>query len=86
MEGAEVVMWLLMRGALSKKVRKLHQTYYLPSMTPICSVIFENDSDDPVDETHEAFRKRMPSDDGPKIEVYPYTIERSVGIPNRQFP
>ena len=49
MEGAEVVMWLLMRGALSKKVRKLHQTYYLPSMTPICSVIFENDSVDPVD-------------------------------------
>ncbi len=54
MEGAEVVMWLLMRGALSKKVKKLHQTYYLPSMTPICSVIFENDSDDPVTETVEA--------------------------------
>jgi len=39
-EGAEVVMWLMMRGALSKKVKKLHQTYYLPSMTPIVSVIF----------------------------------------------
>ncbi len=63
MEGAEVVMWLLMRGALSKKVKKLHQTYYLPSMTPICSVIFENDSDDPVTETVEAVpQAHEPSD------------------------
>jgi gallate dioxygenase len=81
MEGAEVVMWLLMRAALSKKVKKLHQTYYLPSMTPICSVIFENDSVDPVTETHEAFRARMTHQyDGlEKLEgTYPYTIERSV--------
>jgi gallate dioxygenase len=81
MEGAEVVMWLLMRATLSKKVKKLHQTYYLPSMTPICSVIFENDSVDPVTETNEAFRKRMTHQyDGlEKLEgTYPYTIERSV--------
>ena len=38
-EGAEVIMWLIMRGALSKKVRKLHQAYYLPSMTPIARSI-----------------------------------------------
>src|SRR5690349_10055995 len=31
-EGAEVIMWLVMRGALSPRVRKLHQSYYLPSM------------------------------------------------------
>ena len=37
MEGAEVIMWLIMRGALTQKVKKLHQTYYLPSMTPIAS-------------------------------------------------
>ena len=36
-EGSEVVMWLIMRGALSKKVKKLHQAYYLPSMTPIAT-------------------------------------------------
>jgi gallate dioxygenase len=81
MEGAEVVMWLLMRGALSKKVKKLHQTYYLPSMTPICSVIFENDSIDPVTETVEQYRTRMNHqlDGAEKLEgTYPYTIERSV--------
>ena len=44
MEGSEVIMWLIMRGALAPKVKKLHQAYYLPSMTPIATVIFENDS------------------------------------------
>ncbi len=80
-EGAEVVMWLMMRGALSKKVKKLHQTYYLPSMTPIVSVIFENDSDDPQEETHEQFRARMnhQTSGAEKLEgTYPFTIERSV--------
>ena len=55
-EGSEVVMWLVMRGALSRKVKKLHQAYYLPSMTPICTVIFENESDDPEDESIDAYR------------------------------
>ena len=80
-EGAEVVMWLMMRGALSKKVKKLHQTYYLPSMTPIVSVIFEDDSDDPQTETHEQFRARMnhQTDGAEKLDgTYPFTIERSV--------
>ena len=80
-EGAEVVMWLMMRGALTKKVKKLHQTYYLPSMTPIVSVIFENDSVDPEEETAEQFRKRMnhQTDGAEKLEgTYPFTIERSV--------
>jgi gallate dioxygenase len=74
-------MWLLMRGALSKKVRKLHQTYYLPSMTPIASVIFENASDDPVTETVEQYRTRIGHQLAgvEKLEgTYPYTIERSV--------
>jgi gallate dioxygenase len=43
LEGAEVVMWLIMRGALNTKVRKLHQSYYLPSMTPIVAVVYENE-------------------------------------------
>src|SRR5690606_11925837 len=41
MEGAEVVMWLMMRGALSEQVKTVQQTYYLPSMTPIASMILE---------------------------------------------
>jgi gallate dioxygenase len=42
MEGAEVIMWLVMRGALSAGIRKIHQTYYLPSMTGIATAIYEN--------------------------------------------
>lgn len=41
-EGAEVIMWLVMRGALSAQVRKVHQSYYLPSMTGIATAIYEN--------------------------------------------
>jgi gallate dioxygenase len=42
-EGAEVIMWLVMRGALAPKVRTLHQSYYLPSMTGIATAIYEDD-------------------------------------------
>ncbi len=49
-------MWLVMRGALSRKVKKLHQAYYLPSMTPIATVIFEDDSDDPLEESVADYR------------------------------
>ena len=44
-EGAEVIMWLVMRGALSARVRKLHQSYYLPSMTGIATAIYENEGE-----------------------------------------
>jgi gallate dioxygenase len=80
-EGSEVIMWLIMRGALSKKVKKLHQTYYLPSMTPIAAVIYENDSDDPKPESDADYRTRINKQwDG--IEkltgTYPFTLDRSV--------
>ena len=42
MEGAEVIMWLIMRGALSSNIEKTHQAYYLPSMTGIATAIYEN--------------------------------------------
>ena len=80
-EGSEVIMWLIMRGALSKKVRKLHQTYYLPSMTPIATVIYENDSTDAPDETIAAYRARI-AHQWAGIEslpgTYPFTLDRSV--------
>lgn len=41
-EGAEIIMWLIMRGALSASVKKLHQSYYLPSMTGIATAVYEN--------------------------------------------
>jgi len=80
LEGAEVIMWLIMRGALSAQVRKLHSTYYLPSMTPIVTVIYEDDT--PVAAQPDAgFRERI----GRELEgieklpgTYPFTLERSV--------
>ncbi|MBI4520773.1 MAG: gallate dioxygenase [Gemmatimonadetes bacterium] len=43
-EGAEVIMWLVMRGALSTNIRKVHQAYYLPSMTGIAVAVYENEA------------------------------------------
>lgn len=40
-EGAEVIMWLAMRGALSTDVRKIHQSYYLPMTTAMAVALFE---------------------------------------------
>ena len=42
MEGSEVIMWLVMRGALSPSVNCIHRDLCLPSMTTIATVIFEN--------------------------------------------
>ena len=81
MEGSEVIMWLVMRGALAPKVKKLHQAYYLPSMTPIATVIFENDSAESDGETMEAYRKRITRQwDGVEklTGTYPFTLDRSV--------
>lgn len=80
-EGAEVVMWLVMRGALSRKVKKLHQAYYLPSMTPIATLIYENDSDDPVEESVADYRLRIGRQWAgiDQLEgTYPFTLDRSV--------
>jgi gallate dioxygenase len=80
-EGSEVIMWLVMRGALSEKVRKLHQAYYLPSMTPIATVIYENDSDDPAEESVDDYRTRIGRQWAglEKLEgTYPFTLDRSV--------
>jgi len=40
-EGAEEIMWLAMRGALSSGVRKLHQNCYLPMTTAMAVALFE---------------------------------------------
>jgi len=82
MEGAEIVMWMMMRGALSKDVNLLHKSYFLPSMTAIATLVFEDASSEPVDEeSHEDYMKRIMWDyaDAAKLEgTYPFTIERSV--------
>ncbi|HYG55641.1 MAG TPA: gallate dioxygenase [Burkholderiales bacterium] len=40
-EGAEVIMWLIMRGALAPTARKVHQNYYLPMTTAMAVALFE---------------------------------------------
>src|SRR5579859_4959043 len=74
-------MWLIMRGALSRKVRKLHQSYYLPSMTPIVTTIYENDSDEGMEESIAEYRTRI-GRQWAGIEqlegTYPFTLDRSV--------
>mgnify|MGYP001414220580 CR=1 FL=1 len=42
-EGIELVMWLIMRGALNEKVRELHRFYHVPaSNTAVGHLILEN--------------------------------------------
>ncbi len=80
-EGSEVIMWLIMRGALSAKVRKLHQSYYLQSMTPIATVIYENDTDESTGESAADYRQRI-GREWQGLEklpgTYPFTLGQSV--------
>jgi gallate dioxygenase len=41
-ESVEVILWLCMRGALSKKVRRVHRNYYHATLTGYAQVIFED--------------------------------------------
>jgi len=81
LEGAEVIMWLIMRGALAAKVRKLHSTYYLPSMTPIVTVIYEDDTAEAAAEPDTGYREHIRHELA-GIEklpgTYPFTLDRSV--------
>ena len=85
MEGAEVIMWLVMRGALSANVKKIHQSYYLPSMTGLATAIYENEAIGVADEV-EARAKATYLDHISEQLVgvenlegtYPFTLERSV--------
>jgi gallate dioxygenase len=42
LEGSEVIMWLIMRGALSERVERVHSSYYLPSMTGIATLVLND--------------------------------------------
>ena len=81
MEGAEIIMWLIMRGALSANVEKLHQSYYLPSMTGIATMLFENQAlDTPVD-TNARHREHMAKQLAGVEELegtYPFTLATSL--------
>jgi gallate dioxygenase len=80
-EGSEIVMWLIARGAMSANVRKVHQSYYLPSMTGIATAIYENEAIAPRGGGIERYRKHV----GAELSgmetlpgTYPFTLERCV--------
>jgi len=59
MEGAEVIMWLIMRGALSEDVRLVHKQTYAPSVTNIATLVFEDLGEAPDAAETEAYRAHM---------------------------
>ena len=79
-EGAEVIMWLVMRGALSANIRKRHQTYYLPSMTGIATAIYENEAEPRMqpDPAYLAHINRQLAGVEHLTGSYPFTLARSV--------
>jgi len=80
-ESAEVVMWLVMRGALSANVTPRHQAYSLPSMTGIATLVFENHAVPPGEaETRRHLEHMARETRGLEAleGTYPFTLERSV--------
>ncbi len=82
-ESAEVVMWMVMRGAMGD-VRCLHRDYYLPSMTGIAVAVYENVAHDD-DATVAARAAQQREHIGHQLKgiediegTYPFTLERSV--------
>jgi gallate dioxygenase len=80
-EGSEIIMWLIMRGALSAQIKKIHQTYYLPSMAGIATVIYENLSTELSSSESEKQINQI-NHQLAGIEqlkgTYPFTLEKSV--------
>lgn len=81
MESSEVVMWLVMRGALSANIKRIHRSYYLPSMTAIATAVFENQAE-PLSAREIAAARAKSGAQLAGIEklegTYPFDLERSV--------
>ena len=82
-EGAEVITWLIMRGALPAAIRRLHRTYYLPSMCGIATAIWEPEGDrapdaDAVEQAYRVEIGRQLAGVEALEGTYPFTLERSV--------
>ncbi|AXV84404.1 gallate dioxygenase [Ralstonia solanacearum] len=83
-ESAEVVMWMVMRGAMASRIRCLHRDYYLPSMTGIAVAVYENEA--APDAGMQAERARRQRERiGHQLRgiealegTYPFTLETSV--------
>jgi gallate dioxygenase len=80
-EGAEVIMWLTMRGALSANVVCKYRSYYLPSMAGIATAIYEglDDAPDPAVVERQRGHAAGQLSGIEKLQgTYPFTLERSV--------
>lgn len=80
-ESAEVVMWMVMRGALSSHLSCVHRAYYLPSMTGIATAVYEEvpePSAQPLDrDAYMAMVNRQVSGLDALPGTYPFTLETS---------
>jgi gallate dioxygenase len=92
-ESAEIVMWMVMRGAMPAGLNCLHREYYLPSMTGIAVAVYEsavafdpalNRRANELQREHIAHQTRGVEE----LEgTYPFTLERSVRLlPHQQLP
>jgi len=80
-EGAEVIMWLIMRGAMAAKLSCLYRSYYLPSMTGIATAIYENDAAAAPFDRSVPQRERMAEQLAGAEQLtgtYPFTLATSV--------
>jgi gallate dioxygenase len=80
MEGAEVIMWLIMRGALSDRVSLVHKKTYAPSMTNIATLVLEDQGGEPDAAAVAAHRQHMGHElqgAGALPGTYPFTHARS---------
>ncbi|HEX8786217.1 MAG TPA: gallate dioxygenase, partial [Telluria sp.] len=83
-ESAEIVMWMVMRGAMPAKMNCLHREYYLPSMTGIAVTVYESDvKPDPAlsARANELHRQHMAHQTAGAEQLegtYPFTLQRSV--------
>ena len=69
-------MWLVMRGVLSDNVRKVQQSYFLPSMTAIATLILEDEGSAAQDNTPavDPYEQLRGIDSVPG--TYPFSLER----------
>lgn len=83
-ESAEIIMWIVARGAMPARVNCLHREYYLPSMTGIAVALYEPAvAVDPARNAvaRELHRQHMAyqTKGAEALEgTYPFTLERSV--------
>lgn len=79
LEAAEIIMWLIMRGAMGDGIRCVHRDYCLPSMTAIATLIYENQS--ASDEASLAAHRARMEEQLQGIEklagTHPFTLDRS---------